>query len=144
MLSQGVVSPIDQARAALQEKIGDFLAARARLIRLMNNPSLTIQGQAKGLYAVQLQLEDQLAKEIYPKIQSVQAGSWSFGDIAILGTYTSNIIAQINSVGSLERSAGIVPGTGSSVIFAGMDTQSMAIIGLISLGVLAAVLYGRS
>lgn len=112
MIALGDLSPIETAQAALQEKIGDFLSARARLIRLQNNPSLTVQGQARGLYAAQLQLEDQLYKDILPKIQAIKSGVWNLSDVVVLGAYTANIGKQINDVKNLEGQAGIVQPTG--------------------------------
>lgn len=106
MIALGALSPIESARAQLQEKIADFLAARARLGRLMSNPSLQIQSQAKLLYAMQAQLEDTLYKEVMPKLQKVQAGTWDFSDIASLGGYTAQIVKQINDVNALDRVAG--------------------------------------
>lgn len=107
MQALGQLSPIEEARARLQEKIGEFMTARARLVRLMSNPNMQIQSQARALYAAQTSLEDQLYKEVMPKIQSVQAGTWSFSDIAILGNYTQMIITQIDNTNKLERQAGV-------------------------------------
>lgn len=106
MNALGALSPIETARAALQEKIADFLAARSRLINLQKNPSLQIQGQARVLYAAQLQLEDRLYNEIMPKIQKVQSGTWDFSDIATLGGFTGLLVQQINHVNGLDRQAG--------------------------------------
>jgi hypothetical protein len=106
MEALGALSPIEEARARLQEKIGEFFTSRARLVRLLNNQSLQIQGQARSLYAAQASIEDQIYKEVMPRIQKVQSGTWDFSDIAMLGSYTSMIINQIDSVNKLERQAG--------------------------------------
>lgn len=109
MLADGAtITPIETARAALQEKIADFLAARARLIRLMNSPSLQIKGQAQSLYAQQVQLENQLQNEITPKVQAIQAGTWTFSDVVALGSFTANIANQIAQVNQLESVGGSV------------------------------------
>lgn len=102
MEALGALSPIDSARAEVQEKIADFLAARARLGRLMTNPSLQVQGQANSLYATQQLLENQLQNEIYPKLTAIQAGTWSFSDIATLGSFTFSIMNQIDAVNRLD------------------------------------------
>jgi hypothetical protein len=106
MEALGALSPIEEARARLQEKIGEFFTARARLTRLLNNPSMQIQSQARALYAAQTSIEDQIYKEVMPRIQKVQAGTWDFGDITMLTSYTAMIINQIENVNKLERQAG--------------------------------------
>ena len=106
MQALGALSPIEKARGDVQEKIADFLAARARLGRLMKNSTLEIQGQANSLYAVQTLLETQLQNEIYPKLQVIQSGTWTFSDIALLGGYTYSIMNQIDAVNRLDARAG--------------------------------------
>lgn len=128
MIALGELSPIETAQAALQEKIGDFLSARARLIRLMNNPSLTVQGKARGLYAIQLQLEDQLYKEILPKVQGIKEGVWSLSDVAILGMFTSNIVRQINDTNNLGRQGGDLP---VQPLFGSIGNRELMIGGMI-------------
>lgn len=120
MVADSPLSPIETARAKLQDQIGMFLSGRQKLIRLMSNPSLQIQGQARGLYAVQTQLELQLQNEIYPKIQSVSAGTWAISDVITLGGFTTQIMKQINDVSNLERAGG----GGSS---GGLDMSTMAV-----------------
>jgi uncharacterized protein YneF (UPF0154 family) len=106
MIADSPLSPIETARAKLQDQIGIFLSARQKLINLMSNPSLQIQGQAKGLYAVQTQLETQLQNEIYPKLTAIQAGTWSISDVITLGGFTASLMKQISDVNSLERQGG--------------------------------------
>jgi hypothetical protein len=143
MLADGLLNPIDTARAQVQEQIGNFLAARARLSRLMNNPSLQIKGQAQGLYAVQTALEDRLQNEITPKLQAIQAGTWSMSDIITLGGFTALIIKQISDVNSLERAGG-----GPQASF--FDINTIGIIGagaliVLGLGVMSGAFFsGRS
>jgi hypothetical protein len=120
MEALGALSPIEEARAKLQDQIGMFLSGRQKLMNLMRNPNLQIQGQARGLYAVQTQLETQLQNEIYPKIQTVSAGTWSVSDVITLGGFTATIMKQINDVRNLERAGG---GEQSS----GLDLNAMAI-----------------
>ena len=112
MEALGSLSPIDTLRGQLQEKIADFLSARARLARLMKNPSLQVQGQANGLYAVQVELENQLQNVIYPKLTSIQSGVWDFSDIALLSGFTLSITHQMSDVNDLvNRSGGIIGST---------------------------------
>jgi hypothetical protein len=141
MIALGALNPIDSARAELQNQIGNFLQGRARLSRLMSNPSLTIQGQAQGLYAVQTELETRLQNEITPKLQAVSSGVWDASDILTLGGFTALIVKQINDVGNLERSAGV---SGMSSGF-GFDIQTIAIGGsvLLLLGMMSGVFFGR-
>lgn len=130
MIALGALSPIEDARARLQEQIANFLAARAKLGRLMSNPSLQIQGQAQGLYQVQIALENRLQNEITPKLQAINTGVWDASDIITLGGFTYNIVQQISDVGNLERQAG-----GNPAPF--FDTSMLGIIaagGLIVLG----------
>lgn len=129
MVAMGALNPIEDARAALQEKIGLFLSGRAKLNRLMSNPSLTIQGEARGLYAVQVALETQLQNEISPKIQAVSSGVWSASDLLTLGGFTTQLIRQITNVANLEKKAG-----GSAVVESGIDMQTMMIGGVVLLG----------
>lgn len=124
----GALSPIDIARAKLQESIADFLAARARLIQLMKSSSLQIQSQAQGLYTVQTTLEDQLYSQVMPKIQAIQAGTWSLSDVAFLGGFTKSIIDQTTNVNNLYRQAG-----GTLPTLVGMDTTTMIAGGAIVL-----------
>lgn len=139
MLGQGFLSPIDTARAKLQEQIANFLAGRAKLMRLMNNPSLTIKGQAQGLYAIQVQLETQLQNDITPLIQKISQGVWEVSDVIKIGGFTGQIIKQINDVGRLEAQAG---GTQQATFF---DFQTMAIgvPALIVLGLLGGFVLAR-
>lgn len=111
MEALGALSPIEEARARLQEKLGEFFTARARLVRLMSNPSIQIQSQARALYAAQTSIEDQIYKEVMPRIQKVQSGTWDFGDIAMLGSYTQMIITQIENTNKLEKQAGVYVST---------------------------------
>ena len=139
MEALGALSPLESARASLQEKIADFLAARARLSRLMSNKDLQISGQANGLYAVQVQLEFQLQNDITPKLQAIQGGAWTFSDIAQLIGFTSSVMNQINSVNRLDAQAG---GQNTAPF---LSIQTMAIGGfiLITLGIMSGVLLGR-
>ena len=141
MIALGELNPIESVRARLQEQIGNFLQGRAKLNRLMSNPSLQIKGEAQGLYAVQTALETRLQNEITPKLQAISTGVWSASDILVLGGFTMNIVQQINSVGKLERQAG-----GASVsMFGEMDMTTVAVGGIIELGlgILSGVLFGR-
>ena len=139
MQALGALSPIESARANLQEKIADFLAGRARLSRLMSNSNLQISGQANGLYAVQVQLESQLQNDITPKLQALQSGSWTFSDIAQLMGFTSSVVSQINSVNRLDAQAG-----GSSVTpFLSMPTMMIGGFALVVMGLMSGVLLGR-
>jgi hypothetical protein len=141
MVALGQLSPIDSARARLQEQIANFLAARAKLSRLMNNPSLTIKGQAQGLYVVQTALENRLQNEIAPKLQAISSGVWDASDILTLGGFTFNIVQQINNVGKLERQAG---GSGVSSGFDfDMTTIVMGAGIILGLGLMSGVFFGR-
>lgn len=137
----GDLNPIDSARAALQNQIGNFLQGRAKLMTLMNNPNIQVRSQAQGLYAVQVALETRLQDEITPKIQAVSSGTWSTADVLTLGVFTTQIISQIRDVGSLERQVGGV----SSSILGDMDMSTVAIgIGLlVGLGVLSGMFFGK-
>lgn len=131
MVGSGFLSPIDTARAKLQEQVGYFLSSRAKLIRLMSNPQLGIQGQARGLYVVQTQLEDRLQNEITPKLQVISTGVWDSSNLLELGWFTIQLMNQIKAVDSLERQAG-----GPSMD-RGMDLTTIGMIaagGLILLG----------
>jgi len=141
MIALGSLNPIESARAQLQEQIGNFLQGRARLNRLMSNPSLQIKGEAQGLYAVQTALETQLQDEITPKIQKVSTGVYDGSDLITFVWFTKNIIQQINNVGKLERQAGGAPVS----MFGEMDMTTVAVGGIIilGLGVLSGVLFGR-
>lgn len=141
MLAQGFLSPVDSVRGRLQEQIGNFLQGRARLDRLMQAKSLTVQGQARGLYAVQASLEERLQNEITPKLQAISSGVWSASDLLLLGGFTGLIVKQINDVGNLERAAG-VSGTASGF---GLDMNTMLIGGgvLLALGMMGGVFFGR-
>ena len=139
MEALGALSPIESARANLQEKIADFLAGRARLSRLMSNPNLQISGQANGLYAVQVQLESQLQNDITPKLQALQGGSWTFSDIAQLISFTSSVVSQINSVNRLDAQVG----GQSTTPFLNMQTMMIGGFALVVMGLMSGVLLGR-
>lgn len=142
MIALGELNPIESVRARLQEQIGNFLQGRAKLNRLMSNPSLQIKGEAQGLYAVQTALEARLQNEITPKLQAISAGVWSASDILVLGGFTMNIVQQINSVGKLERQAGI-----SGPVSSGFDFDLSTMIlgaGVIAvIGVVGGIFFGR-
>lgn len=138
MEALGALSPIETARAKLQDQIGMFLSGRAKLIRLMENPSLQIQGQARGLYAAQTQLETQLQNEIYPKLQAVSQGAWEISDVLVLGGFTGQMMKQINDVSRLEQQGGGLQPVG-------FDYQTMAIgvPALLVLGLLGGFMFAR-
>jgi hypothetical protein len=129
MVALGALSPIEEIRAKLQDQIGVFLSSRAKLSRLMGNPSLQIQGQAQGLYAVQTALETRLQNEIMPKIQAVSSGVWDMSDIITLGAFTTNMMKQVSDVNGLERAGG---GVGVS---AGVDMSTILLGGMMLIGV---------
>lgn len=130
MVADSPLSPIETARAKLQDQIGMFLSGRQKLVNLMRNPSLQIQGQARGLYAVQTQLETQLQNDIYPKLAAVQSGTWSVSDVITLGGFTATLMKQINDVSNLERAGG-GPSSGFDI-----DTLAIGIPVLIVVGLL--------
>lgn len=140
MLADGFLSPIDTARAKLQEQIGLFLSGRAKLIRLMSHAQLGIQGQARGLYSVQTSLETRLQNEITPKLQAISSGVWDSSDILTLSGFTYQLMNQIGAVNSLERQAG-----GQPVSMFDMDGTTMMIGAgaLLVLGLMGGVLFGR-
>lgn len=141
MLADGFLSPIDTARAKLQEQIGYFLASRAKLIRLMSNPSLSIQSQARGYYTIQTQLEDKLQNEITPKLTAISSGVWDSSDILKLAGFTYQLMGQINGVNGLERQAGVQP----VGFFDGVDMSTVALGGIIilGLGITSGIFFGR-
>lgn len=139
MVALGALNPIEGARAKLQDQIGLFLSGRAKLIQLMKHPSLQIQGQAQGLYAIQTALETRLQNEIMPKIQAVSTGVWNTSDIITLGGFTANLMRQISDVNGLERAGGGVQAS------SGLDIQTVAIgaVVLVGVSVLGGMLFGR-
>lgn len=141
MFGLGALSPIETMRATVQEKIADFLAARARLIRLMKNPSLQIQSQANGLYAVQVELERQLQSDIYPKLTAIQSGVWDFSDLALLGGFSLAMVNQIKNVNSLDAQGGgrVV----ESDSFFNWQTIAIGGVALVVLGVGSGYLFSR-
>lgn len=140
MLSQGFLNPVETARAKLQEQIANFLAGRAKLIRLIANPSLSIKGQAQGLYAVQTTLENQLQNDITPLIQKISQGVWEISDVLKIGNFTSQIISQINDVRKLESQAGGV----QQQSFIDTQTMMIGVPALIVLGLLGGYIFARS
>ena len=138
MVADSPLSPIETARAKLQDQIGMFLSGRQKLMNLMNNPNLQIQGQARGLYAVQTQLELQLQNEIYPKIQAISTGTWSVSDVITLGGFTATIMKQINDVNNLERAGGGGQSRGFD-----LNTMAIAIPALIVVGLLGGFVLAR-
>lgn len=139
MEALGALSPIEEARAKLQEQIGMFLSNRARLNRLMGNSSLQVQGQAQGLYAVQTALETRLQNEITPKIQAVSSGVWNMSDLITLGAFTSQMMKQINDVNKLEaQGGGVQPSSGL-----GTGAMAIGIPALIVFGILGGFMLAR-
>ena len=132
MLASGFLSPIDTTRAKLQEQIGYFLSSRAKLIRLMSNPQLGIQSQARGLYVVQTQLEDKLQNDVTPKLSAINSGVWDSSDILMLGGFTIQLMRQISSVNSLERQSGVnVSDSGMDLsMIGGIAAGGMILLGL--------------
>ena len=139
MVALGALNPIEEARAKLQDQIGLFLSGRAKLIQLMKHPSLQIQGQAQGLYAIQTALETRLQNEIMPKIQAVSSGTWDMSDIITLGGFTTSLMKQISDVNGLERAGGGV------AVGSGLDVQTVMIGAgvLVVVSVLGGMLFGR-
>jgi len=141
MVGQGFLNPIESVRARLQEQIGNFLQGRAKLNRLMSNPSLQVKGQAQGLYVVQTALETRLQNEITPKIQAISTGVWSVSDMLALGGFTAQIVRQINDVNKLERQVG--GGVPSGMFDMDMTTIAIGGVVLVGVGILSGVLFGR-
>jgi uncharacterized protein YneF (UPF0154 family) len=139
MVALGALNPIDDARAQVQEQIGTFLAARAKLDRLTKNPSLQIQGQAQGLYNNQVALENKLQNEITPLLTAIQSGVWSASDILTLGGFTYSIVDQINRVSNLERQAG---GTSPATLF-DLSTLAIAVPVILIVGVLGGFVLAK-
>lgn len=140
MIALGDLNPIDSVRARLQEQIGNFLQGRAKLARLMSNPSLQVKGQAQGLYAVQTALETRLQDEITPKIQKVNTGVYDFSDLVIFTGFTVQILKQINDVNNLERRVG--GGVPSGMLDMDMSTLAIGGIILVGVGILSGMLFG--
>lgn len=141
MIALGELNPIESARARLQEQVANFLAGRAKLMRMMNNPSLSIKGQAQGLYNVQLALEARLQNEITPVIQKINTGIWDASDILNLTGFTYNIVRQINDVGRLEQQAG-----GNAPAFFDMSMIGIFAAGgiaLLGVGLMGGVFFGK-
>jgi hypothetical protein len=141
MIGLGELSPIDTARARLQEQVANFLAGRAKLIRMIDNPSLSIKGQAQGLYQVQIALETRLQNEITPLITKLNAGVWDASDIITLTGFTYNVTRQISDVASLEQQAG-----GNPVPFFDMSNLGIFMAGgfiLVSLGLMGGAFFGK-
>jgi uncharacterized protein YneF (UPF0154 family)/predicted CopG family antitoxin len=130
MVADSPLSPIETARAKLQDQIGLFLSSRQKLMNLMKNPNLQIQGQARGLYAVQTQLETQLQNDIYPKLAAVQSGTWSVSDVITLGGFTAMLMKQINDVQNLERAGG-GPSSGFDVDTLAIGIPVLVVVGLL-------------
>jgi uncharacterized protein YneF (UPF0154 family) len=139
MEALGALSPIEEVRAKLQEQIGMFLSNRARLNRLMGNPSLQVRGQAQGLYAVQTALETRLQNEITPKLQAVSSGVWDMSDIINLGAFTAQMMKQINDVNNLERQGG----GGQSSSGLDMNTMAIGVPVLVVVGLIGGFLLAR-
>jgi hypothetical protein len=141
MIALGDLNPIDSVRAQLQEQIGNFLQGRARLNRLMNNPSLQIKGQAQGLYAVQISLETRLQNEITPKIQKINSGVWDASDAITLSGFTYLIVKQIGDVGKLEKQAGV--SYQPSGFDFDMSTVALGGIIVLGLGIMSGIFFGK-
>lgn len=141
MIALGELNPMESVRARLQEQVANFLAGRAKLIRMMNNPSLSIKGQAQGLYNVQLALEARLQNEIAPVIQKFNAGIYDSSDLIMTTGFTYNIVRQVNDVGRLEQQAG-----GNAPAFFDMDMIGVLALGgvaLLGVGLMGGVFFGK-
>lgn len=141
MIALGDLNPIDSVRAELQNQVGNFLQGRARLNRLMNNPSLQVKGQAQGLYAVQTVLETRLQDEITPKIQKINAGVYDASDALAIGWFTTTILKQINDVGKLEKQAGV--SYQPSGFDFDMPTIALGGIIVLGLGLMSGIFFGK-
>lgn len=140
MLADGFLSPVDTARAKLQEQIGYFLSSRAILMRLMDNPSISIQSQARGYYTVQTQLETKLQNEITPKLNAISSGVWDSSDLLMLAGFGYQLMNQIDGVNSLQRQAGgVVP----SMFDFDMSTLLLGAIVIGAVGISSGILFGR-
>jgi hypothetical protein len=131
MEALGILSPIEDARAAVQNKIAQFLSGRTRLMNLMKSKSLQIQSEAKGLYNVQLSLENQLTNDINPKLQAIQQGVWNFSDIALLGGFAGIVAKHINDVNKLEVKGGGIKADVVDFSSLGMGIPALVIVGLL-------------
>lgn len=131
MNALGNLNPIESVRASVQEKIADFLAARARLTRLMSSNNLQIQSEAKALYNIQLLLENTLMNEVNPKIQQMQTGAWDFSDVTMLGGFAVSLAKQISDVNNLVSKAGGLPADKTNPILFGLGIPALVLLGLV-------------
>lgn len=141
MIALGELNPMESVRARLQEQVANFLAGRAKLMRLMDNPSLSIKGQAQGLYNVQLALETRFQNEITPIITKFNSGIYDASDLITVTGFTYNIVSQVNDVTSLEQQAG-----GNPVPFFDMSNIGLFAIGgfiLVGLGIMGGAFFGK-
>lgn len=136
MLAQGFLNPVEEAHAKLQEQVGSFLSNRARLLRLRQHSSPSIQSEANGLYAVQLQLESELQSKILPMIDRMKSGSWAISDVIQIGSFTQAVIRQIRDVNSLESKA-------SGVRYEGFGITTLSVPAIIGAMALAYFLIRR-
>lgn len=110
MLGQGSLSVVDQIEADMQAYVGRFLADKATLQQLQQNPDLQVQGQATKLLIVQNTLEGQLP-EATNIIGNIKTGSYSIGDEIWLTNFMRQVVKQVTDVDSLSKGQPISTGT---------------------------------
>lgn len=105
MQSLGELSLIDMAVARAQSRVADFLKQKEILIKLTNNPSITVSQRATELLSMQHNLEGQLGS-IFQLIEKVKGGQWSFSDLFNIGNFADSMEKQIENSRALQKQVG--------------------------------------
>ena len=104
MIGLGTLSAFEDIQALLKAKVGEFLAAEAKLRALAQNPSITVRSQANGLLAEHAVLEKEMSNA-QSKIAQFQTGAWSISDAITLGDVGTRLLSHLGKVISLEQQA---------------------------------------
>ena len=120
------VGQIEEIESMIQAKVGEFLQGKQKLLEMQTGNILTIQSEAKDLYASQLELENQLSS-ITDLIKKIKEDSYSMSDIIVAGQFYYNMSGHVDNVNNLYlqyRGLGGQPG-----LFAGLPSWAWLVIG---------------
>lgn len=129
----GTLNGFEDVEALIKSKVGEFLAAQAKIRTLLRNPSPSIMQKAKALEVDQKFLEGELGKA-QASLANFQSGAWTFGEMIGVSDTAARIVKHLGNVSALEKEA-----SGSAVMVASSSWTGLG--SLLAAGVAAMLVW---
>ena len=121
------IGQIEEIESMIQAKVGEFLQGKQKLLEMQKGNILTVQSDAKDLYASQLELENQLSS-ITDLIKKVKEDSYSMSDIIVAGQFYYNMSYHVDDVNNLYNQYKGLGGK-TTGLFAGLPSWAWLVAG---------------